>query len=262
MPGVARPPAGAQCTARGGRLFRGSGRIQRRLQARRRDRGEEEAVGLNNRVASAAVRGSIAPESHDRDGHSHPCCSAFVPTRGARASETQRVVRGPGSTCRARPAEWRAHAAEPPAFRSRGDASTSWSTDEPMVGARGRVTSPRPWWAPRCCSMVAVCLRPPDLTAPVADPRLNPPLWTLLASSTSAPAMSSTRHTSSPWPAGRPDQRPRSLLPSPVPRLPWMRSHVQLTRCAASSSASALIRVLLHVGDRATAPASFTSASL
>jgi hypothetical protein len=204
---------------------------------------------------------SIAPKGHDRDGHSHPCCSAFVPTRGARASETQRVVRGRRQCPRAGPAEWRADAAELPAFRTRGGTSTSWSTDEPMVGALGSATSPRPWRAPRWCSIVAVCLRPTKLTAAVGDLRLSPPLSTRLASYASAPAMRSTRHTSLQWPAGRPDRPLRSLLPLPVPRPHWMRSHAQWTRCAASSSASALLRVLSPVGDWATAPPSSTSAS-
>jgi hypothetical protein len=67
------------------------------------------------------------------------------------------------------------------------------------------------------------CLRPPNLIAPVGDPRLSRHRIRL-ASSTSAPAMPSTRHTSSPRSAGRPDRRPRSLPRSPVPRLHWMRS--------------------------------------
>jgi hypothetical protein len=131
-----------------------------------------------------------------------------------------------------------------------------------MVRAPGSTTSPRPWRAPRSCSMVAVCPRPPNLTAPVGDRCLSPRLGIRLASSTSAPALPSTRHTSSPWPAGRPDLRPRSLLRSPVPRRRWMRSHAQWTRCAASSSASVLLRVLSSVGDSATTLSSSTSASL
>jgi hypothetical protein len=150
-----------------------------------------------------------------------------------------------------------------PESRRRGTKTRrGWSTDEPMVEAPESATSPPPWRAPRWCLMVAACLRPPNLTAPVGDPRLSPPRRTLLASSTSAPVMPSTRHTTSPWPAGRPDRRPRSLLRSPVPRLHWMRSPAQWMRCAASSSASALLRVRSPVGDSATAPSSSTSASL
>ena len=234
-------------------------RIQRRLQARRRDRGEEEAVGLNSRVASAAVRAASRLRATIGMGTVTHVAPPSCPRRGARASETQRVVRGrrqcpPCTSCRMAGARGRATGV--PESRS-----TSWSTDEPMVGAPGSATSPRPWRAPRWCSMVAVCLRPTNLTAAVGDLRLSPPLSIRLASYASAPAMPSTRHTSLQWPAGRPDRPLRSLLPLPVPRLHWMRSHAQWTRCAASSSASALLRVLSSVGDSATAPPSSTSAS-
>ena len=220
----------------------------------------------DSRVASAAVRAASRLRATIAMGTVTHVASTFVPIRRARTwtrSWTRSVIADVGSTRRVRLPNGCATRASIGGRESRRHegASTRWS-EEPMVRAPGSATSPPPWRAPRWCSMVAACLRPPNLTAPVGNPCSSPGLRIRLANSTSAPAMPSTRHTSSPWPAGCPDRRPRSLLRSPVPRRRWMRSHAQWTRCAASSSASVLLRVVSSVGDSATTLLSSTSASL
>jgi hypothetical protein len=218
-----------------------------------------EPPGRKRRCAS-----SIAPRRHDADGHTHPCCSAF-------GAHPRRPLIGHSACGPWTPAARAVHVlpnggpknrASHRGFRSgREDAGMRWSGDAPMVGApRSYIVVPM--------ARTAIVLdggRMPASAQPDRScrrPAPEPPLWTRLASSLSAPAMPSTRHTSSSWPAGRPDRWPRSLLRLPVLRLHWMRSHAQWTRCAASSSASALLRVRWAVGDSATAPRSSTSASL
>jgi hypothetical protein len=98
-------------------------RIQRRLQARRRDRGEEEAVGLNSRVASAAVRAAsrlratigmgtvthVAPPSCPRAAPAHRRRSAWYADAG---SAPVQVLPNGGRT---RPSYRRSGLAEAPA---------------------------------------------------------------------------------------------------------------------------------------------------
>ena len=254
-----------QCSACRGRLFRAS----------------EESSGACKPVAATGGGGgrwaeqpgrkrrctsSIAPESHDRDGHSHPCCSAFVPiARRPRIGHAARDARTPAA-----PAVHvlpNGRATRPSTRRSRV-AKTGMKrrhevvTDEPIVGAPGSATSPPPWRAPRWCSMVAVCLRPPNLTArcrrPAFEPPAPDPARELYERASDALHATHQLAVASGTPGSAAAVAPAlASTEASLDALAW-----QWTRCAASSSASALLRVLSHVGDSATAPPSSTSASL
>lgn len=108
---------------------------------------------------------------------------------------------------------------------------------------------------------VVVCLAPPNLIAQPAT-ALSPRLSTPLASSTSAPAMPSTRQTGSPWPSGSVGSAAAVASALASTEASRTRSHARPRRCAAGSGASSAASPPLPVVDSATAPASSTSASL
>jgi hypothetical protein len=215
----------------------------------------------DSRVASAAVRAASLLRAVTAMGTVTHVALSWCAPRGARRPGTQRVVHG-RNTRRERPAERRGpKSAEPPAFRSRGDPGTKTHArgGPPMSRwwARGSATSPPPWRAPRCGSMVAVCLRPPNATAPVGDPRLSPPLWTPLASSTSAPAL----------PARDPLLVASGTPGSAAPALASSEGSLDALACAVDEMCCALERVgapssPVAGGIRRPSRSSTTSASL
>jgi hypothetical protein len=199
-----------------------------------------EQPGRKRRCAS-----SIAPSSHDRDGHSHPCCSALVPTRGARRSDTQRVVRGcrphpPGTSCRT--------AGPNRPSRRRSGAAETWhedATHEVVHGGADR-GSTRKRYNAAPMARDAIVLdggRMPASAQPDRSwrrPALSPPLDPARELyERASDALHATHQLA--VASGTPDRRPRSLPRSSGPRLHWMRSHAPWTRCGASSSASALL---------------------
>jgi hypothetical protein len=129
------------------------------------------------------------------------------------------------------------------------------------VAQPARAASPPRWRAAASRVMVAVCLRPPSVAALVGKRRTMRPLSTRLTNSTIAPALPSTRHTSSLWPAPGPARRPPSPLRSDAPRLRWTRSRAQWTPCAGRSSGSPDPRDPLRLRDATSMPSSFTTAS-
>jgi hypothetical protein len=184
----------------------------------------------------------------------------FVPIRGAR-SWTHSVIADLGSTRRVRlPNGCATRASDRRSRVAKARAASPWS-EEPMVGVRRERYIAAPWRAARSCSRVAACLRPPNPTAPVGDPCSSPRSPIRLANSASAPAMPSTRHTSSPWRGGTPGS-----AAAVAPALGSTEASPDALACAvdamsASSSASALLQ-RSSVGDSATMLSSSTSASL